>query len=148
VSDTASPSVAAPDQVVWGRVLALHTLVERRLAHTLQRRHGIGLSEYRALEDLSRSDEGELRMQELADRVGLDQSSVSRLVGRLSAAGFALKDLCPVDRRGVFAVITDSGRERYAEARATYAEVLSSALNTAGADPELADTVRSLRGSA
>ncbi|MEO3974346.1 MarR family transcriptional regulator [Streptomyces sp. CAU 1734] len=148
MSDAKYSSLASSDQVVWGRVLALHAYVERRLSQTLQRRHGIGLSEYRALEDLSRTVDGELRMQELADRIGLSQSSVSRLVGRLSAAGYALKDLCPADKRGVYAVITEDGRERFAEARATYAEVLSSALNTAGADPLLASTVQSLRTSA
>ncbi|MFI6157052.1 MarR family winged helix-turn-helix transcriptional regulator [Kitasatospora sp. NPDC051170] len=133
------------DQAAWGRVLALHARVERELATALQRRHGIGLSEYRSLEHLHRSESSELRMQDLADRVGLGQSSVTRLVGRLEAAGFAFKDLCPTDKRGVYAVITDEGRDRYQVARATYAEVLSSALNTAMGDPELAATVQALR---
>ncbi|NXY95074.1 MarR family transcriptional regulator [Streptomyces sp. BR123] len=145
-----TPSSAPPassDQAMWDRVLTLHARVERNLGQALQRRHGIGLSEYRALEDLSQASDGELRMQELADRVGLGQSSVTRLVGRLDAAGYAYKDLCPDDKRGVYAVITEEGRQRYAAARSTYAEVLSSALNTAGAEPELARTVRSLRNA-
>ncbi|MET9961904.1 MarR family transcriptional regulator [Streptomyces sp. NPDC006326] len=138
---------ASSDQAMWSRVLTLHTQVERALAQALQRRHGIGLSEYRALEDLSQAGDGELRMQELADRIGLGQSSVTRLVGRLDAAGFAYKDLCPADKRGVYAVITEEGRERYNAARTTYAEVLSSALNTMGADPRLAGTVQALRSA-
>ena len=60
-------------------------------------------------------------------------------------AGFAYRDLCPSDKRGVYAVITDEGRERYQSARATYAEVLSSALNVFAADPELGPTVQALR---
>ncbi|MFB0618335.1 MarR family winged helix-turn-helix transcriptional regulator [Streptomyces sp. AGS-58] len=136
---------ASSDQAMWGRVLTLHAHVERQLTQALQRKHGIGLSEYRALESLVQAKDSELRMQELAEKVGLGQSSVTRLVGRLFSAGFAFRDLCPDDKRGVYAVITDDGRQRYADARATYAEVLSAALNTAGADPELAGTVQSLR---
>ncbi|MFE5297572.1 MarR family winged helix-turn-helix transcriptional regulator [Streptomyces sp. NPDC056632] len=135
------------DRAAWDRVLALHARVERELATALQRRHGIGLSEYRALENLSASPEHELRMQELADRIGLGQSSVTRLVDRLKGAGYAYKDNCPSDKRGVYAVITDAGRNRYADARATYAEVLSGALDSLGADPELATTVAAVRGT-
>ncbi|MFJ2477785.1 MarR family winged helix-turn-helix transcriptional regulator [Streptomyces sp. NPDC087659] len=136
---------ASSDQAMWNRVLALHAHVERQLTQTLQRNHGIGLSEFRALECLVQASDGELRMQDLADKVGLGQSSVTRLVGRLGAAGFAFRDLCPDDKRGVYAVITDEGRQRYAVARGAYGEVLSAALNAAGAVPELARTVQALR---
>lgn len=139
---------ASSDQVMWDKVQALYTYVEGQLAQALQRQHGIGLSEYRALAALSQSKDDELRMQELADRIGMGQSSVTRLVGRLDVAGYAHKDLCPDDKRGVYAVITEGGRERYTSARVTYAEILSSALNTAGADPQLAGAVQALRNSA
>ncbi|MFF5971253.1 MarR family winged helix-turn-helix transcriptional regulator [Streptomyces sp. NPDC012769] len=143
MSDQVSDSVS--DQAVWERVLTVHARVERELATALQRRHGIGLSEYRALENLSASPDSELRMQELADRIGLNQSSVTRLVDRLKGAGYAFKDLCPSDKRGVYAVITAEGRSRYEDARGTYADVLSGTLDTLGAEPELAATVASLR---
>ncbi|MDR3084213.1 MAG: MarR family transcriptional regulator [Streptomyces sp.] len=133
------------DQAVWNRALALHAQVERELALALQRHHGMGLSEFRALEHLHHSETSELRMQDLADKVGLEPSSVSRLVGRLEKAGFAFKDLCPSDKRGVYAVITDDGRRRYQAARATYGEALSSVLNTLAADPELGPTVQAMR---
>lgn len=137
----------ASDQAAWNRVLSLHVLVERQLAQAMQRRHGVGLSEYRALAELSKSAAGEWRMQELADRIGLGQSSVTRLVARLDALGFARRDLCPDDKRGVYAVITDEGRQLHVAATATYAEVLSSALNTAGADQELARLVQAIRSA-
>jgi DNA-binding MarR family transcriptional regulator len=144
----AHASTASSDQTLWGKVLTLHTYVERQLTQALQRQHGIGLSEFRALECLARSADGELRMQELADKVGLGQSSVTRLVGRLDTAGFVMRDLCPDDKRGVYAVITDEGRERFAAARGTYGDVLSSALNTAGGVADLAPTVQALRSGA
>ncbi|MFK4087964.1 MarR family winged helix-turn-helix transcriptional regulator [Kribbella sp. NPDC020789] len=135
------------DRAAWDRVLTLHARVERELTLALQNRHRIGLSEYRSLEHLVASETSELRMQDLADKVGLGQSSITRLVGRLEAAGYAFKDLCPSDKRGVYAVITDQGRKRYQEAHATYVEVLSAALNSFAADPELAPTVQALRTS-
>ncbi|WP_242905712.1 MarR family winged helix-turn-helix transcriptional regulator [Actinomadura terrae] len=143
----ASPSVTQRtfEQAAWNRVLVVHAHVERELSVALQRRHAIGLSEFRSLEHLHGSENSELRMQDLAEKVGLNQSSVTRLVGRLETAGFAYKDLCPSDKRGVYAVITDEGRRRYEAARATYAEVLSSALDALAADPELGPTVHSLR---
>jgi DNA-binding MarR family transcriptional regulator len=138
----------ATDLAAWSRVLAVHTHVERELAAALQRRHGMGLSEYRSLEQLHQAENSELRMQDLADRVFLNQSSVTRLVSRLETAGFAYKDLCPSDKRGVYAVITDEGRERYLAARVTYAEVLSAALDAlAAAGPDLAPVVAALRGA-
>ncbi|MFE7414230.1 MarR family winged helix-turn-helix transcriptional regulator [Streptomyces laurentii] len=143
----AKVSAASSDQAMWGRVLSLHAHVERQLTQALQRKHGVGLSEFRALECLVRAEGGALRMQELAEKVGLGQSSVTRLVGRLFSAGFVARDFCPNDKRGVYAVITDTGKGRYADARGTYAEVLSAALNAAGADPELTGTVQSLRSA-
>jgi DNA-binding MarR family transcriptional regulator len=135
------------DRSAWDRVLMLHGQVERELALALQSRHGIGLSEYRSLEHLVASATSELRMQDLADKVGLGQSSITRLVGRLETAGFAFKDLCPSDKRGVYAVITDEGRKRYQSAHATYVEVLSAALNGFAGHPELGPTVQALRTS-
>lgn len=124
---------------MWNRLSALYTQVEGRLGVAVQRGHGLGLSEFRALGFLAEAPDGELRMQDLATRLGLNQSSVTRLVGRLDGAGLAYRDLCPDDRRGVYTVITEAGRERYAAARATYRDTLAAALD------EAADTATALR---
>ncbi|UNO43792.1 MarR family transcriptional regulator [Streptomyces sp. MST-110588] len=129
----------------WDRFGTLHTRVEQELAKALQRHHRIGLSEYRALARLAEADDGELRMQELADLIGLNQSSVSRLASRLESSGFTRRDLCPKDRRGVYSVITEAGRAVHAQARPTYDEALRSALNAAAEDGHLGPLVESLR---
>ncbi|MEV4218777.1 MULTISPECIES: MarR family winged helix-turn-helix transcriptional regulator [unclassified Nonomuraea] len=140
----ADPSVAEL-AATWNHLLLLHARVEARLGTALQRRHGIGLSEYRALGHLAAAPDSELRMQELADKLGLNQSSVTRLVARLNAAEFTYRDLCPDDKRGVYTVITESGRVRHTEASRTYEETLSAALAEAGgADPGLASALASL----
>ncbi|MEV0533386.1 MarR family transcriptional regulator [Kitasatospora sp. NPDC050463] len=129
-----SPTGGDADARMWSRLTALHTHVESRLAAALQRRHGLGLSEYRALGLLAEAPKGELRMQDLAAGLGLNQSSVTRLVARLHAADFTYRDSCPDDRRGVYTVITATGRARHEEARTTYRETLAASLDEAAAD--------------
>ncbi|MET9336690.1 MarR family transcriptional regulator [Nonomuraea sp. NPDC003804] len=144
---SAPTSIAAPSAMSssWNHVLLLHARVESSLAITLQRRHGMGLSEYRALGHLAASSAGELRMQELADKLGLNQSSVTRLVARLNAADFTYRDLCPDDKRGIYTVITEAGRARYAEASLTYEATLASVLGEAAqADPRIAAALAAL----
>lgn len=132
------------DPEEWDRLVALHARVENDLGRALQRAHNLGLSEYRALGHLAAAADGELRMQELADRIGLNQSSVSRLVARLEADGLTYRDLCANDRRGVYSVITDVGRARHRDAAPTYREALDQALRAAAADPALAGLVAAL----
>ncbi|WUH99464.1 MarR family transcriptional regulator [Spirillospora sp. NBC_00431] len=142
---TATTSAVTADGLLWDGVVTLHGRVEHQLAKALQRRHGIGLSEYRALCRLSRADDGELRMQELADLIGLNQSSVSRLVARLESAGLTRRAMCPKDRRGVYTVITDEGRAVQEKAAPTYTETLTEALDAATADPALTPLLTTLR---
>ncbi|QFG23046.1 MarR family winged helix-turn-helix transcriptional regulator [Actinomadura sp. WMMB 499] len=143
---TAGTAETRTDGLRWDGVVTLHGRVENRLAKALQRHHGIGLSEYRTLCRLVHADDGELRMQELADLIGLNQSSVSRLVTRLENAGLTRRDHCPADRRGVYTQVTDEGRALQEKAAPTYHAELTGALDEAAADPALAPLVQRLRG--
>ncbi|WP_067699915.1 MarR family winged helix-turn-helix transcriptional regulator [Nocardia jejuensis] len=134
MSSPGTTSEAVTDVRMWNRMLTLHAHVETRLATALQRRHGLGLSEYRALVFLDEAPDNELRMQDLAAKVGLNQSSVTRLVSRLNVADLTYRDLCPDDKRGVYTVLTPAGRTRYQQARATYDTTLTEALAEAEAD--------------
>jgi len=68
----------------WNQLAAFHSRVSEMIERALGEQCGLSLSEYSALETLTRApgEEG-LRMQTLADAIGLNQSSVSRLVARL-----------------------------------------------------------------
>lgn len=135
----------ADDEVAWQAMAALHTRVEQQLAKALQRQHGLGLSDYRALSHLASADKGGLRIQELAEALGLNESSVSRLTDRLAQAGLTVRCLCDDDRRGVYAFITDAGLTRVAAAAPTYRTQLTAALDQAADDPALSAPVRILR---
>ena len=48
-------------------------------------------------------------MQELADRVLLSKSGLTRLIDRMERDGLVDRSPCPDDRRGTFAKMTDDG---------------------------------------
>ncbi|RSM84236.1 MarR family transcriptional regulator [Kibdelosporangium aridum] len=131
----------------WGLLVALHARIEGELGKVLQRRHGLGLSEYRALDHLSRATgkNNSMRIQELAEALELNQSSVSRLVARLESAGLSERDICEEDRRGIYTMLTETGRKSLDDATPTYQETLRAALEKAEADPGLKDAVRAFR---
>lgn len=120
--------------ISWHKLLDIVDSVEADLSRVLQAKHSLGLSEFRALDALSRASNSELRMQELAAHLGLNQSSVSRMLERLSRADLAVRDLCPDDKRGVYAVLTKPGADRLKAARADYEKTLEEALLRNGAD--------------
>ncbi|MDO3703401.1 MarR family transcriptional regulator [Micromonospora sp. C28SCA-DRY-2] len=96
--------------------------MDASLGKWLMDAYSIGLTEYRALEHLAQAADKELRVNDLAQRVGLNQSSVTRLVSRLEAKDLARRDLCPDDRRGVYAVITEQGETLVRQVRDSYEE--------------------------
>lgn len=112
----------------WREMLERHARTTSVLEHRLQREHALGVSEYEVLERLAASDKDSHRMQELADAVYLSQSALSRVVARLEADGLVTRGMCPEDRRGIMACLTDGGRERYEAARPTHRAVLAETL--------------------
>jgi DNA-binding MarR family transcriptional regulator len=118
------------DQVLvaaWRELLERHARTTASLERRLQHDHGLGVSEYEVLERLAGAGK-DARMQELADAVHLSQSALSRVVARLEADGLVTRGMCPEDRRGIKACLTDSGRQRYEAARPTHREVLAETL--------------------
>ncbi|MBN8242103.1 MarR family transcriptional regulator [Nitratireductor aquimarinus] len=122
----------------WLRLVHTVSTVESDIARMLTSRHGIGLSEYRALQALAKAPDRELRMQDLATHLQLNQSSISRMVERMERSGLTVRDVCADDKRGVFSVITEKGEARLEEARADYETALASALKESGLEGMLA----------
>jgi DNA-binding MarR family transcriptional regulator len=138
-SRTPPPADDAQDDR-WCMAVRLLGRVEKQLDDTLRRRHGLPLSDYRALCALARPDSGPaLRMGELADRIGLKDSTVTRLVARLESRGLAERTAAPGDGRAVAARVTPAGRDRYAEVTPTYRQALGAALDSSLGNVYLAD---------
>lgn len=148
---TVSPRIELPTALErhWQGLRILQGQVDVAADRALHAEHGISLSEYTALAALAYSDDdGHLRQQILADAIPLNQSSLSRLVGRLEKLGLTERYVCPNDRRGVYTQITEAGRAKVEESRPTYLRVLQATLDEAAAQDEAPAVTRLLRETA
>ena len=85
----------------------------RRLIAHLDRdlkAHGLAHDDYGVLVALSESEGDRMRMAELAELTVESRSRLSHHIGRLEARGLVVRQSCPDDRRGSFAVLTPEGR--------------------------------------
>jgi len=83
-----------------------------RLDAELRQSAGLTLAEFDALVQLGFAPEQRLRMSDLAERVLLSRSGVTRLVDRLEHHGDVRRDSCAPDGRGAYAVLTRQGADR------------------------------------
>ena len=104
----------------WRGMLRAHAALTRELDAQLTREHDLPLSSYEVLLFLNDSDEGRMRMSDLADSVLLSRSGLTRLVDRLERQGLLKRERCDSDARGLFAEITPAGRRVFAAARQTH----------------------------
>ncbi|HEY2519818.1 MAG TPA: MarR family transcriptional regulator [Streptosporangiaceae bacterium] len=108
-TDTDTRGWLTPDeQGAWRAYLTTSKLLFRQLDRDL---HSLGLSgnDYEILVVLSEASEHRLRMTDLADATAQSRSRLSHQITRMEAAGLVRRDTCPGDKRGLFAVLTDSG---------------------------------------
>ncbi|MEM9533183.1 MAG: MarR family transcriptional regulator [Pseudomonadota bacterium] len=90
----------------------------RSLDHSLSL-HGISFTEYRVLHALAGSAQGVLPRSELAERVCLTPSGVTRLLNPMEKIGLVEKHSQPRDARVSLVGIAPAGREIYKDASAT-----------------------------
>ncbi|GAB2639951.1 hypothetical protein GCM10027169_05000 [Gordonia jinhuaensis] len=153
-SDTADPDSQAGDTAADGHVtsdrsdLACSDLSDAHLAtqwrelgvryhrlqcaidRALQADADITSSEFEVLELLVGADAGKMRMSELSGQVHLSQSALSRLVAGLEKDGLVTRTMCASDRRSVFTELTETGRQRYTQARPVQRAILRADLAT------------------
>jgi DNA-binding MarR family transcriptional regulator len=101
----------------WRGFIEAHAHVLAHLAREIQDEQGLPLPWYDVLVQLSEAEGHSLRMHELAARVLLSQSGLTRLVDRLESEGLVERVRCSDDGRGFFAQLTASGLQML---RSTY----------------------------
>ncbi|MFJ8992028.1 MarR family winged helix-turn-helix transcriptional regulator [Streptomyces sp. NPDC102279] len=113
---TQTPDVQLEDQ--WRDILSVHARTMCEIDRALHP-HGLGASDFEVLDILASgavSEPGEhCRVQNIAGRVHLSQSALSRLIGRLEKDGLVERTVCEEDRRGVWVALTGKGRDLHAE---------------------------------
>ncbi len=120
----ASPAVpqnlTPQNLAAWVAFLRSHAAITRELSVQLQREHDLTLNDYEVLLHLSHADGGMLRRVDLAERVLLTASGITRLLEGLEGSGYVCKQTCPSDARVSYAKLTDEGAAKLREAAVTH----------------------------
>ncbi len=117
MTGTFSAQLSDRELAAWRGLLATNASLIADLDAELEREHGLPLTSYEVLMYLADADGGRLRMGELADRLLLSRSGITRLVDRLERQGMIERERCESDGRGFNAVLTPAGRSKLDAAR-------------------------------
>jgi DNA-binding MarR family transcriptional regulator len=98
-----------PKGHAWALLLTAHATLVEKIEIALGEAKLPPLAWYDVLWELEKADGGKLRMHELARRVVLSRSNLTRLADRLEGAGLIAREDTPHDRRGYHCVITRAG---------------------------------------
>ena len=101
------------------RLFRVEALIAARFGPSLGSVHGLALSEVLLLLQLDRAPLGRLRRVDLAERLHVSQSTITRMCLPLEKTGLVRREADARDARVGYVVLTDAGRERTGEAMAT-----------------------------
>jgi DNA-binding MarR family transcriptional regulator len=98
-----------PEMLAWRGLVGSTTALLAVLDNELQAEHGLSLGDYEVLVHLSEAPDRAIRMSELASRLHLSPSGITRRIDGLVKSGLVERRPCPSDRRGSNAVLTPLG---------------------------------------
>ncbi len=93
--------------------------LSRRLDRRLGALHGISFVDFTVMNELSADPSSRMRRVDLADKLGLTQSAVTRILLPLEKIGLVSRHPDPNDARVGYAALTKTGRVLLEEARET-----------------------------
>ena len=98
-----------PKSHAWAVLLTAHATLIEKIEAALAEAKLPPLGWYDVLWELEKAEGGKLRMHELARRIVLSRSNLTRLADRLENARLIEREDTPHDRRGYHCVITRAG---------------------------------------
>jgi DNA-binding MarR family transcriptional regulator len=113
---TQVPQRTTPEITAWVGLLRAHATTTRRFNAELVAAHGLTLNDYEVLLHLSHAEDRRLRRVDLAERVLLTPSGITRLLEGLERAGYVERASCAADARVTYALLTDEGVQKLREA--------------------------------
>jgi DNA-binding MarR family transcriptional regulator len=142
-ADSIAPAVdgagrSAGAVAAWVALLRAHAASTRRLSSTLAAAHGLTVNDYEVLLHLARAPGGILRRVDLARRVLLTPSGITRLLEGLERAGLVERARCASDARVVYACLTSEGRRRLDDASCTHVAAIEELFGACFGAEELA----------
>jgi DNA-binding MarR family transcriptional regulator len=113
-------SLSDAEMRAWQALLHAHHDVIELLDRELREEHDLTLAEYDVLLRLARAPDRALRMSDLAERVLMSPSGVTRLVERLEARGLVRRRSGEEDGRVALASLTERGLKQIRRASRTH----------------------------
>jgi DNA-binding MarR family transcriptional regulator len=113
---TQVPRRATPEITAWIGLVRAHASTTRRFNSELVAEHNLTINDYEVLLHLSHADGRRLRRVDLAERVLLTPSGITRLLDGLERAGYVERATCDSDARVTYAQLTDEGQEKLRQA--------------------------------
>ena len=117
---TATDPLTVQELAAWRGLLETHAGVTRALDEEMRTEHGLSVPSYELLMFLADAPDHRLRMSEIADRVLLSRSGLTRLVDRLVQLGYVTRCSVETDGRGAYAELTDAGLAKFRSAARTH----------------------------
>lgn len=120
IKQSTGARLSARELAAWRGMLRVHAEITQLLDAELRAEHGLTLSAYEVLLFLEEADGRRMRMTELADRVLLTRSGITRSVDRLAKQGLVTRAAAESDGRGLYAELTDAGAALLEDAGRTH----------------------------
>jgi DNA-binding MarR family transcriptional regulator len=98
----------------------VRVLVNRDLQHAV----GLTLAENLVLCQVAMATEGRLRMVDVAERLSVAKSAVTKTVDRLETRGLLERERDPSDRRTVYATLTPLGEKTFTAAQPAFIDAI------------------------
>lgn len=92
--------------------------------------HGLGFNDFVILYILNSSVESKMRRIDLADKIGLTASGVTRLLNPLEKTGLVIRETNERDARVSYVVITSTGKKILEEAQITAENITKEILSS------------------
>jgi DNA-binding MarR family transcriptional regulator len=122
----------------WVGLLRSHSALTRALNADLIAGHGLTINDYEVMLHLARAPEQRLRRVDLAERLILTASGITRLLDGLERAGYVTKAQCASDARVTYAALTDEGLEKLRAAGETHVAGIRDLFESRFTEDELA----------
>lgn len=112
------------------RLARAHAVLMRRLDSALSNLHGLSFGDFMVLYHLQRAPGTRLRRIDLAERLGLTASGVTRTLLPLEKLGLVARQPDPRDARVGYASITEAGQRLLADAMVAVESISQEATQT------------------
>ncbi len=111
------------------RLARAYAVLMRRLDNTLSSLHGLSFGDFMVLYHLQRAPAAKLRRIDLAERLGLTASGVTRTLLPLEKLHLVTREADARDARVAYATLTDTGARLFADALVSAELVCGEATN-------------------